>query len=405
MSHEHSKRSRHVTLITTLLICLLTAAQSLPAAQSQASVGFFPGDFIEYWASARLLLDGRNPYSPEQQFALQHSVVPNTDRPLMMWNPPWTLFFIMPFGLLSFSLAHALWSILIFVCLLFCSAHLWRIYGGPTDRYRTAWLACFSFVPTYLTLYVKQIDPLVLLGLVGFLYFHERKRDWLAGLSLTLVAIKPHLVYLFWIALIAWLLKHRQWKIMLGAAAGGVIASLIPLMFAPDIFSQYLDLYSTNAAPKPFDWKTPTLSTALGLLFGLEHVWIRYVPSVFALTWFVFYWRKNRNEWNWTQETPLLLLVSQATTVFAWVWDQILLLPVLIYGAVWATHGGPTRIVVVALVGFLIIDLAPILVMSGFLIPEGFSLFWMVPLFLLVYSISRLQTAEQFTTLHIKQTN
>ena len=119
----------------------------------------------------------------------------------------------------------------------------------------------------------------------------------------------------------------------------------------------------------------------------------------------MFHWRKNRNEWNWTQETPLLLLVSQATTVFAWVWDQILLLPVLICGAVWATRGGPTRIVVAALVSFLIIDLAPILVMSGALIREGFWLFWMVPLFLFVYSISGLQTTEQLTTLHTKQIN
>jgi len=239
---------------------------------------------------------------------------------------------------------------------------------------------------------VKQIDPLVLLGIVGFLYFRECKRDWLAGLSLTLAAIKPHLVHLFWIALIVWLLEQRQWKVVLGAAAGGAIASLIPLMFAPGIFGQYLNLYSTNAAPNPFDWKTPTLSTALGLLFGQANVWIQYVPSAFALVWFIFYWRKNRNEWDWTQQTPLLLLVSQASTVFAWVWDQILLLPVLISGAVWATRGGPTRIVVAALVGFLVIDFAPILVMSGVLIPEGFALFWMVPLFLLVYSIFRIQT-------------
>jgi hypothetical protein len=405
MNREHNKRSRSLTVIITLLICLLTAGRSLAADQPPSSGDFFPGDFLEYWASARLLLDGKNPYSPEEQFALQRSVVADTKQPLMMWNPPWTLSFVLPFGLLGFPLALALWSILILLCLLFCSAHLWRIYGGPPDRYRVAWLTCFSVVPTYLTLYVKQIDPLVLLGIVGFLYFHERKRDWLVGLSLTLVAIKPHLVYLFWIALIVWLLDQHQWKVILGAAAGGVIASLIPLMFAPDIFGQYLDLYSTNAAPKPFDWKTPTLSTALGLLFGQSNVWIRYVPAAFALTWFVFHWRKNRSEWNWTQETPLLLLVSQATTVFAWVWDQILLLPVLIYAAVWATRGGPTRSVVVAIVGFLIIDLAPILVMSGVLIPDGFSLFWMVPLFLLVYWISRLQTTEQFTTLHIKQTN
>jgi len=118
MSHEQHKKPRRLTVVT-LLICLLTAGQSLPAERSTGFGDFFPGDFLEYWASARLLLDGKNPYSPEEQLTLQRSVISNTQQPLMMWNPPWTLFFIMPFGLLSFFLAHALWSILIFVCLLF----------------------------------------------------------------------------------------------------------------------------------------------------------------------------------------------------------------------------------------------------------------------------------------------
>ena len=400
MSHKQRKKPRRLTIVTTLLICLLTAGQSLSAERSTGFGDFFPGDFLEYWASARLLLHGKNPYSPQQQLVLQRSVVPNTTRPLMMWNPPWTLFFILPFGLLGFPAAHALWSILLLLCLLFCSACLWRIYGGPPERYRIAWLACFSVVPTYLTLYVKQIDPLVLLGIVGFLHFQERKQWWLAGLALALIAIKPHLVYIFWVALIVWILEKRQWRVILGGAAGGAVAIIIPLMFVPGIFAQYFGLYSTNAVPKPFDWKTPTLSTALGLIFGLDNLWVRYMPPALTLIWFIFYWRKQRIDWNWTEQMPLLLLVSQATTVFAWVWDQILLLPVLISGAVWATRGGLTRIVVAALVGFLVIDFAPLLVMGGVLIPEGFALFWMVPLFLLVYSIFRIQTTRGLTSVH-----
>ena len=244
---------------------------------------------------------------------------------------------------------------------------------------------------------MKQIDPLVLLGIVGFLYCHERKQDWLAGLSLTLVAIKPHLVYIFWVALIVWILEKRQWRVILGGAAGCAVAIIIPLMFVPAIFGHYFGLYSTNAAPKPFEWKTPTLSTALGLIFGLDNLWVRYIPPALTLIWFIFYWRKQRIDWNWTEQMPLLLLVSQATTVFAWVWDQIILLPALICGAVWAYHGGRRRIIAAVLVGFLMIDLAPLLVMSGVLIPEGFSLFWMVPLFLLAYSLFGIQTSICFS--------
>lgn len=45
-------------------------------------------DFIEYWASARLLLTGNNPYSLSELSSLQKSVGWNHDKPLIMWNPP-----------------------------------------------------------------------------------------------------------------------------------------------------------------------------------------------------------------------------------------------------------------------------------------------------------------------------
>jgi hypothetical protein len=387
MHKKLAKISRWAMLIVLLLFCVLATGQSTPANEPERSVDFFPGDFLEYWASARLLLTGNNPYSPEQHLDLQRLVASHTEQPLMMWNPPWTLFFLLPFGMVSFSVGHLLWSVSLLICLLVCSAHLWRIYGGPADRYRIAWLTCFSIVPTYLTLYVKQIDPLVLLGIVGFLHFQQHKQCWLAGLSLTLAAIKPHLTYIFWAALILWILENRQWRVFLGGAVGGMIATIIPLVLMPDVFEYYFQLYSTNAAPRPFDWKTPTLSTALALLVGLENTWVRYIPPATGLIWFTFYWRRQGSNWNWAEQIPLLLLVSQATTVFAWAWDQIVLLPALICAAVWAYHGGQRRMIAAGLLGFLIINLAPVLVLSGVLIPEGFSLFWMVPVFLLAYSI------------------
>jgi hypothetical protein len=394
MRKKLTKISRWAMLIVFLIFCVLAIGQRTPRNEPEGPVDYFPGDFIEYWASARLLLTGNNPYSPEQHLALQRLVAPDTERPLMMWNPPWTLFFILPFGLLSFSVAHTLWSMLILTCLLVCSTHLWRIYGGPADRYYIAWLICFSVVPTYLTLYVTQIDPLVLLGIVGFLHFHERNQYRLAGLSLTLVAIKPHLVYLFWIALAAWALKERRWQVMLGGVIGVAISTTVPLFFLPTLFSDYIQLYSTTQAPTPLAWATPTLSTALGFIFGLENRWVRSMPSLFGSIWFLAYWKTRRNNWNWTEQMPLLLLVSQATTAFAWVWDQIVLLPALICATLWALRGGRNRIIAAALVAFLIINLGPLFVMSRVLIPNGFWLFWMVPVFVLCYWIFQIRTTE-----------
>jgi hypothetical protein len=51
-------------------------------------------DFIEYWAAAKLLLSGGNPYSTEQLLQLQRTVGWSKNEALLMWNPPGTFFFI-----------------------------------------------------------------------------------------------------------------------------------------------------------------------------------------------------------------------------------------------------------------------------------------------------------------------
>jgi hypothetical protein len=94
-------------------------------------------DFVEYWAASRLLLTGNNPYGPQELFELQRSVGWKDSIPLLMWNPPWTLSFTVPFGLASFDVAQLLWLlfntlIILFAlknCGFFTAAHL-RPTGG-----------------------------------------------------------------------------------------------------------------------------------------------------------------------------------------------------------------------------------------------------------------------------------
>ena len=389
-----SKTAEYIGLTLTFFILvfwLCLSGQSIASQQSDPTQEKFVGDFLEYWGSARLLLAGKNPYSPEQLLEVQRSVVGNKKGLTIMWNPPWTLFFLIPFGLLSFSTGQLLWLMLNAASLLVCSAHLWRIYGGPPGRYRIAWLICFSVVPTYGILYMMQITPLVLAGIVGFLHFQERKQWWLAGTVLVLIAIKPHLAYIFWLALLLWVLEKRQWRVILGGVISGMIITIIPLLFVSDLFGYYFQAYLADTALTPFNWATPTLSNALLLLFGLDNVWVRLVLPIGSLVWFLLYWRKQRNNWIWTEQMPLILLLSQATTVFAWTYDQILLLPALMQVAIWSTSGGPRKIISVAFIAFLLINLPTLLVLNGVLIPNGFWLFWMVPVFLLAYSMFHIQ--------------
>jgi hypothetical protein len=62
-------------------------------------------------------------------------------------------------------------------------------------------MIAFSFIPTFATLSQRQAEPVVLLGIVGFFVFSGQKKWILAGVALMLMSVKPHIVYLVWIAL------------------------------------------------------------------------------------------------------------------------------------------------------------------------------------------------------------
>ena len=104
----------------------------------------YVGDFVEYWAATRLLLTGNNPYGPQELFDLQRSVGWNDSIPLLMWNPPWTLSFTLPFGLASFDVAYFMATVEYFI-VVFCTKQLWFLYGGLPSAYRRAWLVVLTF--------------------------------------------------------------------------------------------------------------------------------------------------------------------------------------------------------------------------------------------------------------------
>jgi len=257
-------------------------------------------DFVEYWATARLLWTGNNPYAPEQLFGLQQSVGWIEEAPLLMWNPPWTLSFILPFGLTSYPTGKLLWLTLNFAIVLSCAHWTWRLYGGPNRYYWLAWLVSFTFLPTVIVLIMGQISPLILLGVVSFLFF-KRRQPLCAGICLVLIAITPQLLYLFWLALLLWAIDRRRWAIIFGAGMAVSVTIIIPLILNPATIFNYAELYKLAAQP-PLDWATPTLGGLLRLTFGLEKYWLHFLPSIASILWFLVYWRRRRSAWEWTNE-------------------------------------------------------------------------------------------------------
>jgi hypothetical protein len=340
-------------------------------------------DFVEYWAAAKLLLSGGNPYSPAELLKNQQEIGWSQPIPLIMWNPPWTLSFTFPFGLVDYDTAQFVWF-LFHTLIVFIGSHwLWQVYGGDPRKPRYASLSILTFAPTYFVLLLGQIGPLILLGLLGFLIF-VRKRLWLlAGASVTLVSIKPHLLYLLWLALFVWIVNERQWRLLAGLIVAGAIVVSIPLVFNSAIYSQYIQLIGAGTVLRPLDWATPSLGTALGELLAIPGMWIRWLPTSFGAIWFLWYWSRRVTTWNWIFEIPLILLISVATASFAWTFDHIVLLPAVIQCAVWTARSERKqhqRLVIGIHVVF-----GAILIVAKVFVRNDFWYFWVAPAFLLFY--------------------
>ena len=307
-----------------------------------------------------------------------------------MWNPPWTLPVILPLGILDYDAAQFIWFVLHSLIIFVGARVLWQIYAGEPKNARYGLLSVLIFPPICFALLLGQIGPVILVGIIGWLFFAQKQSWFFAGTSLSLVSIKPHVSYLLWIALIFWVLKEKLWRLALGAAVAGLLLVLMPLGWNSAIYSRYAELLRSHAVVQPTQWATPTLGTALGVLLGNPSGAIRWLPSVLGALWFVWYWLHHRVGWNWSLETPLVLLVSVATASFAWTFDHVVLIPGVVQCALWMAKENiakQQRFIVISLyLGF-----AAVLVVGKTIAMNDFWYFWSAPMLLLLYLYARRQ--------------
>ena len=296
-------------------------------------------DFIEYWSGSRINFMGGNPYSPVDLLQEQKLSGWQEVEPKLMVYPPWIFPLVIFFGAFSRSVAQMLWLLFQIGILLFCSHQLWILYRGPVEKRWMALLIPFIFAPTIMVLELGQITPLMLLGVIGFTYFIDHSRnDWLAGASLVLVSIKPQLLFVFWIAVICWIIQQRRWKVMIGAGVSVILLMLITMVFNPQVISQYLVMLRTNAISV---WASPTIGMYLRLFWlGTENFWPQFLPAIIAGLCFLVYWLYHHASWNWSKDLPILLLVTMITSPYTWTYDLVILLPAIIQGVIWLVGNG-----------------------------------------------------------------
>jgi hypothetical protein len=308
------------------LICCLPALIFAFYVTLRVPFSFF--DFISYWSAGHLYLAHQNPYSYAKMFALERSMGWSRSYPLVMLCPPWTLFVNALFGLLPFDTSQHIWSLVLSGLDGISAYGLWRYFGGEK---RSAWIAALvflSFTPVITVAHLCQVTPIMLVCFTAFLYCVRSERWVMAGISLLGMSVKPHLLWLVFIAIALWAIRTRRWRMIAAALAAVAVFTAADLAFNPGAIHFFRDAYGPAIAT------SCGFGGALRLLFGMQHSWLQYLPCVPGIAWFVWYWRKHRQDWSWQEQMPLLLVVSVASSPYCWFHDFILVLPAFIALAV-----------------------------------------------------------------------
>jgi hypothetical protein len=295
--------------------------------------GVLNADFLEYFAAGSVYLRGGNPYSAADLLALERQIDREKPEALMMFNPPWTLILILPFCMLPFELARALWIFSLALILLFSANWIWRSCGGHPAQRWISWLAVPLFLPAFHALILGQLSSVVLGGLIGFAATIERKKYLLAGFFCLPIATKPHLVFLFWIVLILWSYRERCWLVPAGAAIALGGSSIILSIWDHGLIPNYVALMSSGQMLK---WVTPTSGMLLRVATDFGEAWLQFIPSVLGMgaCMYLWYFRWKRC-FSWRSHLIPILLLSSLTTFFAWTHDMAVLLPCVLVVLIW----------------------------------------------------------------------
>ncbi len=299
------------------------------AALTYGNLGFAeqaPGgnDFLPRWLGTRLwVTQGVSPYDPSiseqaQQIIYGRPADPELGEDLALFAYPLPItLFVLPFSLLPFTLARALWMTLLEVCLLalmLLSIRLtkWRprpLVLGGLMLFSIVWYHAFRAVV------LGQFAVIEAVLVAGALLAIQHELDAAAGLLLALSLIKPQISVLLVPFVLIWALSRRRSSLILwtlGSSAvlyGGFLLVIPnwPLLWLREVITYPAYTGSVSASP---------ISLLAGIL-PAGSGWLTAILS--ALVGFYLLW-----EWvlaggkhdAWFQWTAAMTLVVTQMVVF-----------------------------------------------------------------------------------------
>ncbi len=318
-------------------------------------------DFRGYYAAARVLLAGGNPYD-YRLVARELLLVTGEMGNNPYYYPPWFAWLFVPLTALPFQIARAVWMAFNFVI---WNISLWSL-GAMFDwppmgwrRYLLFALTTFSFA--WITWRYEQAGILVLVVLVAAVLSIQKEKWASAGVWLALLLIKPNITLLVVLGISLWLIVRRHWKpvsVMIFVLAGLLAVST---WITPDWYQPFFENGFGEGLRVVLDGPDRIVAIRINTTFldWLAAMKIERGPRTFIYGVailagvFVFAWAVFRSR-SILQLTAVSLLVSYTLTPYALQYDFPPLAFALFWGLSLCVSASPTALRVgIALAGFV----------------------------------------------------
>jgi hypothetical protein len=276
-------------------------------------------DYISYWSAGQLLTHHGDPYSPSSVLAVEKQQGYAPEKPIIMRNPPWALFLTIPLGYVNARWGLIPWTAAILACLI---AYFRLMRVAPRDR-----IIVYLFAPVLACLSSGQSSPFLLLGFSLFLRFHQRQPR-IGAIGLLLMAIKPHLFLVFGPILLIDCIYRENYRLLSWSAVSLAGATFLGMSFDPHVWPHYLAMLRSSNLNNEF---IQTPSYLFRYLVSPSSEWLQFLPSIAALIWGVWFYLRNRDTWDWCKQGMPLMLITVFTSPYAWLTDEIVLLPTIVF--------------------------------------------------------------------------
>lgn len=233
-----ARRRLYVVLLHVAIVLAFSPNLVRPLVDREELVA---SDFTVFYTGWSLVLtDPTHTYDVEVQRRVQADIMGSkhfAGGVMTFYYPPHAALALAPFAALSFQNAFRLWTAIQLACLVLLVRWLCAMARLETrlDRWLLA-TALAAFLPVLYGFQIGQLSVAMTLALVGFWRAFDRWSDWQAGLWLLALTVKPQLL----VVPLLLLLASRRWRAFAWSCAWGApLVLAAALVMGPRVWLDY----------------------------------------------------------------------------------------------------------------------------------------------------------------------